>query len=647
MSRFRFIARHTPQSLALLTLCSLGPMNAFAACFLNPNGSFRDLHALAAKDPRAALARAESGLRAAERDSPANPRTLAAFHAIQAESYSALELDAEARDAASKGLRLINDKTDPIYIDLLTNQAENVYNDDGLETAVATIGAARAAQSPGSIVDTCLLITLGTLQFRQDHADRAVISLTGAYRVSQLPGRSEQRILAAEALSSVMRTMGDYTQALALNQEVIDWNATHGSTLRLSVSHYLRGSTLLAKGDYAEAMKEYSAARVLSAELGDKQGIAFADVNTCESLIKLGRMREAQPRCQDALKAFTETQSTDMVKQTRALLANIDLVEGRTAQALSTLDEVLDRNGGDLGARRVASVYELRARANATLHHYGAAYSDLSEHVKRYVAVNDVDRSRQAAALRAHFEVDRELERNATLQHELALAKEHAQRQKQLLRWMVIAIVAGVLLTALLIYVLVTNLLHKRDLERLARQDGLTGLPNRRHTTELAQAALEAAASAKDRVLTAAVIDLDHFKIINDRCGHAQGDFVLKEFASLARQCLRSTDIFGRWGGEEFLLVLPDTTLDVAVGILERIRLRALDINLPASGAGLRVTLSAGLATNESVGSLDDLIARADAALYEAKHHGRDLVRISDENLRTVSTGVRRAIGIR
>src|SRR4051794_6971442 len=93
MSRFRFIVHPRRRYLALLLLCSFGPMNAFAACFLNPNASFRDLHALAAKDPRAALARAESGLLAAQRNSPGDARTLSAFHAVQAEAYSELELD--------------------------------------------------------------------------------------------------------------------------------------------------------------------------------------------------------------------------------------------------------------------------------------------------------------------------------------------------------------------------------------------------------------------------------------------------------------------------------------------------------------------------------------------------------------------------
>jgi len=91
---------------------------------------------------------------------------------------------------------------------------------------------------------------------------------------------------------------------------------------------------------------------------------------------------------------------------------------------------------------------------------------------------------------------------------------------------------------------------------------------------------------------------------------------------------------------------MPNTALDTALTVLGRLRSAALAIELPASSAGLNVSLSAGLATNEdAVSSLDQIVARADAALYQAKHQGRDLVRIADESYRTASTGVRRAIG--
>jgi len=185
---------------------------------------------------------------------------------------------------------------------------------------------------------------------------------------------------------------------------------------------------------------------------------------------------------------------------------------------------------------------------------------------------------------------------------------------------------------------------YRQQLVKLASQDSLTGLPNRRRTAELAIAALSSA-STTQTPLTIAIIDMDHFKVINDRCGHATGDHVLQAFAAAGRETLRTTDILGRWGGEEFLLVMPAATLDLALATLERLRSKVLNIPLPPSGVGLQVSLSAGLATYEhDVKSLDDLIARADSALYQAKNQGRDLVRIADEDFQNASSGIRRAL---
>jgi diguanylate cyclase (GGDEF)-like protein len=108
---------------------------------------------------------------------------------------------------------------------------------------------------------------------------------------------------------------------------------------------------------------------------------------------------------------------------------------------------------------------------------------------------------------------------------------------------------------------------------------------------------------------------------------------------------VRDTDVLGRWGGEEFLLVMPGASLETALIALERLRTLALRIQLPTAGAGMRVCLSAGLATiDPKVKSLDELIASADAALYHAKRDGRDRVRIADESLAAASSGLRRAL---
>jgi diguanylate cyclase (GGDEF)-like protein len=333
----------------------------------------------------------------------------------------------------------------------------------------------------------------------------------------------------------------------------------------------------------------------------------------------------------------------DMVKDTQTLIAQIDFTRGYSARALATLNEAFDQSG--MSPRRVAKVFKLRARTNAALHRYRDAYDDLDKYIQRYEAVNEAERARQATALRARFETDRALERAASLKRELGLAQELADRREEQLRWTIILTVTSALVIALLVYILFANLRHRRQLVQLASQDALTGLPNRRSTAELATGALRAAFAAQTP-LTLAVIDLDRFKAINDQCGHATGDYVLKEFARRCRESLRTHDIFGRWGGEEFLLVMPATSLDMGLAVMGRLREVALEIRLPQQCAGMRVSLSAGLALiDDHTKSLDELIASADRALYEAKEQGRDLVRVADTAHRAGISGVWRAMG--
>jgi diguanylate cyclase (GGDEF)-like protein len=197
---------------------------------------------------------------------------------------------------------------------------------------------------------------------------------------------------------------------------------------------------------------------------------------------------------------------------------------------------------------------------------------------------------------------------------------------------------------ALLTWQLLINRRYRRQLVRLATEDSLTGLPNRGRTAALATQALRTAFDRQEP-LCVALIDLDRFKAINDRYGHAAGDKVLQEFALMARNAVRAGDTLGRWGGEEFLLVLPNTTLDVAVGMLDYLRLQA-GLMVPAGeDTDLRVSISAGLAASGAEPcSLDEIVARADLALYEAKNSGRDLVRYSNESFQSASTAVRRAL---
>jgi diguanylate cyclase (GGDEF)-like protein len=604
----------------------------------------RSLAESVVRDPKEARARAEQQIAELSDSRATDPRQLAALYAVVAQSDSTLELDGDARRAATKGLALLSADTDPVRVDLLAAYAENVYDAAGIDAAFPTIKAARAAQVPGSQADVCLQITLGVLQHRKDLEAEAVVTLTQAYRASGAPGMARQRVAAAEALAIVMRSAGDWQQALALNQEAIDWDLAHDALMDLSVNRYLRGTIHSALHRSADAIEEFAAARQISERLGDQQGIAFADMSSCEALVDLGQLEDGRAKCRNAVGIFRSADSADVLKETETVLARIDLTEGHPALALATLNQVLDHGGSDMPQRQVAAVYKARSDVYAALHDYRAALADLQEYLRRYTAEIELDRKLQGSVQRARFETDRQVALNDSLETELASSEKTSERQTRQLRLTIGVIVVGAIVTALLAYVLFVNLRYRRELLRHADQDGLTGLSNRRRTTEVATAALNEAA-ATGKAVTIGLIDLDHFKTINDRCGHAVGDHVLKEFATVARSVLRGADSMGRWGGEEFLLILPDTALDAAVAVIDRLRAAAMLIKLPPAAEGLQVSFSAGLATRtETTRSLDDIIAGADSALYQAKNGGRDTVRIDTESYRSAETGVQRAL---
>ena len=167
----------------------------------------------------------------------------------------------------------------------------------------------------------------------------------------------------------------------------------------------------------------------------------------------------------------------------------------------------------------------------------------------------------------------------------------------------------------------------KRELERLARTDSLTGLFNRQHL--LARFETEMARARRyGRCLSVMLIDLDHFKRVNDNHGHLAGDAVLVSAAMVIRETVRETDFAGRYGGEEFLVVLPETDLDGAIELAERLRQRMEETGhaLPDGGI-LTVTCSVGVSEAADMG-VEDLIDLADSAMYAAKRAGRNRVEV-------------------
>ena len=159
-----------------------------------------------------------------------------------------------------------------------------------------------------------------------------------------------------------------------------------------------------------------------------------------------------------------------------------------------------------------------------------------------------------------------------------------------------------------------------------ATHDALTGLFNRRHVEDLLRAEVERA-QRHARPLAVAMLDADHFKLINDTYGHPTGDDVLRVISERCRTTLRTNDILARYGGEEFVIVFPETNLEEAGAVAERLRAAIAANPIKVGDHALPVTVSIGVAAFAPGNDVERLIERADAALYMAKQDGRNLVR--------------------
>ena len=159
------------------------------------------------------------------------------------------------------------------------------------------------------------------------------------------------------------------------------------------------------------------------------------------------------------------------------------------------------------------------------------------------------------------------------------------------------------------------------DLDRMSRTDALTGLSNRRHLDEQLGRQLSDA-DRHDEPLCVLLLDIDHFKKVNDDYGHPAGDLVLCAFADRLRAELRANDIAGRWGGEEFLVIMPRTDLAGALEVAERLRRATAATPVRAGLWRISVTVSGGCAISMG-GEADSLLQRADTCLYGAKASGR------------------------
>lgn len=425
--------------------------------------------------------------------------------------------------------------------------------------------------------------------------DVALRSAEKALRLAQQRDDSGQRALSLNALAACFERMGDPWQAERLMREALALAEADGSdyvrvvtlnnlaALTIGAFHLLRG---VAEGEARAALERSlgyaERAMALLQPESDPIFLVFLEGNLGEVLLHLGQAERATSHLQRALSSAGHLGAAGQVWRIRCTLAEEHLSCGRAAQARDDLQRVL------------AEAAEKLPQATALRLHHGL-----------YLACRALGESDQALAhLEHHDHLLRErAARQLRAQSELMVTRlevERARLETQTERARAVAAAAH------------------------ASQDALTGLGNRRHVDAHLPGLLRQA-DDPDQPLVMALVDIDHFKLINDRHGHRCGDQVLVALAQMLRENTRSADLLARIGGEEFLIALPDTPPERAHEVCERLRERVAAHAWHGLSADLAVTISVGLAHTPPAHA-EALFERADQALYRAKQAGRNRV---------------------
>lgn len=468
----------------------------------------------------------------------------------------------------------------------------------------AVLPLLRAQGSSESLCELLRWMTLGG--FETGDFDTAIRCANEGYAAALELGDVRQIALSLNALGATFERMGDPWQAERLMGEAAVLVREHATPFeRMVTLNNLSGVALGAyyllrdSGNDAEcasalerALRYAREARPYAQQYGDPFPLVMTEGNLGEALLHSGALDEAEALLTHTLDEARLRGYQAQAWRVRCSLAELMLIRQQADEAYADLRLLLQEAGGSAPAATALRLHHALYRAAKALGRH-------EEALQAHEAFQAIERRRSIAQLMAQsrFFVTRLEAEQARAQADTARREAHAERERAEL------------------------------LQGHAERDPLTGLGNRR-LLESRMPALVREAERSGQPLTLALIDADNFKSVNDVHGHEIGDRVLQALASMLQENTRGSDLLLRYGGEEFLVLFPDTVADRAFEVCERLRERVEQYPWQDLAPGLEVTLSIGLASTPPH-ACDLLIAKADSAMYRAKHLGRNRVALA------------------
>ena len=470
------------------------------------------------------------------------------------------------------------------------------------------------------------LVDRARYQMKRGDFEQACASVTDAERHVRSP-----QIAAEVAFSNALlaKEIGDAALALRSYRDAYDKFLAVGDRTGEADSQAGTGTALRRLGRSSEAVAPLQASIAVYREVGDREGEAIARGELAMAESDMGRPERALATNAEAMHGLALVRSPLRLAQLQLDRAQLLLQLKRASEALPLVERAspLALQADDLQLH--VRFHQVAADVLAALGSYQSAFQESERERQAQQHRTDQLVARQLAAQRGRLESELLTRENALLRSEADAGQRALEQARRASRLQAIAIGLALVLIPGAGFALWRQRLLLKRIKRMAETDPLTGVPNRRRVLELGQRLMQRC-HQDGRPYAMLLLDLDGFKRINDRHGHSAGDVALCMVAETMRNCIRPDDHLGRYGGEEFAVLLPGANPAEAAAVAERLRAAVAALEPDWAPGASRLTLSGGIAiaTSERT-DFSQLLVQADQALYCAKNAGRNRIELA------------------
>jgi len=496
-------------------------------------------------------------------------------------------------------------------------------SDEALATVDQELIQARLTRQDDPVAQA--LVNRARFLMKRGDFEQACASIADAERHA----RGEQTAAEIAFSNAQLATaIGDESLALRSYQDAYDKFHAVGDRTGEADSQAGIGAAMNLLNRSAEAAEPLRRAIAAYREVGDREGEAIARDELARSQADMGELGPALAGNSEGMRALAQVHSPRRLAQLQIHRAELLVRLKRAGEAMPLIERARPV-ALEADLQMQVSLHRVTAEALAALGRYQSAFEEGEQEQAAQLSRTDQLVARQLAAQRGRLGSELLTHENSLLRSEADASQRALDEARRATRLRGITTGLAVLFILGAAFALWRQRVLLRRIARMAETDPLTGVPNRRQVIDLGQR-LMMRCHQDGRPYAMLLLDLDGFKQINDRHGHAAGDKALCSVSQALRRSLRPGDHLGRYGGEEFAVILPDTGVDEAASVAERLRAAVASLEPDWAAGAVRLTLSGGIAfATAGRSDFSQLMVCADQALYRAKNAGRNRIEIA------------------